>query len=391
MVEGMPVSSWSFSAATPEVRRRRRVRRPRGRRRRPRGWRSSCPRPRARRRRRRGRGCRRPRAASSPARATERPAALGGHPRRSRSGPWARRRPRALDERERAPLGARSARRSSSVRGRPGCAASPTCSTPSRSREAVGERADAVGRGALGVRLGPGHDQVGIGEGGRSSRSVRRGRASAPAMSSSSRDESSRRSRGGRGRELRPSESVLGGAGAPVLAQPRQVDVLLAVARLDRGDLGGVEARRCPARSRSLDAPAPAASRTRATTAAGTPAISAIPLLRRLPLDPERAGQLGAQVGLVEVAGGEPVGLQDRLAVERAPLAVARAAAPCWRRSRACAGADPAPARCGAGTRRRRSRGRARACDAVPCRGGRRTPRPRGRRAPPARRPRAPG
>ena len=82
-------------------------------------------------------------------------------------------------------------------------------------------------------------------------------------------------------------------------------------------------------------------------------------LARLLPLDAERAGELGAQMRLVEVAGGEPVALEDRLAVERAPLAVARGSAPCWRRSRACAGAGPGRGSCGAGRRRRRSR---RAC-----------------------------
>ncbi len=45
--------------------------------------------------------------------------------------------------------------------------------------------------------------------------------------------------------------------------------------------------------------------------------------LHRLgPLDPEPARQLVPQVRLVEVAGREPVGAQDRLAVERAPPAV---------------------------------------------------------------------
>ena len=77
------------------------------------------------------------------------------------------------------------------------------------------------------------------------------------------------------------------------------------------------------------------------------------------PFDPERAGELVAEVRLVEVAGGEPVGLEDRLAVERSPLAVARRG-PCWRRSHACAGAGPARGWCGAGKRRRRSRPRAR-------------------------------
>ena len=95
-------------------------------------------------------------------------------------------------------------------------------------------------------------------------------------------------------------------------------------------------------------------------TLRGTPFEVGEAFVRRLPLDAERAGELGAQVGLVEVAGGEPVGLEDRLAVERAPLAVAGAAGHVARRSRACAGAGPARARCGAGRRRRRTPPRAR-------------------------------
>ena len=43
-----------------------------------------------------------------------------------------------------------------------------------------------------------------------------------------------------------------------------------------------------------------------------------------VPFDAERTGELGAELSLVEVAGGEPVALEDRLAVERTPRAVAR-------------------------------------------------------------------
>ena len=46
------------------------------------------------------------------------------------------------------------------------------------------------------------------------------------------------------------------------------------------------------------------------------------PLDRLRPLEPEPPRELVAELRLVEVAGGEPVGLQDRLAVERPPLAV---------------------------------------------------------------------
>ncbi len=40
------------------------------------------------------------------------------------------------------------------------------------------------------------------------------------------------------------------------------------------------------------------------------------------PLDAEPAGELVAEVGFVQVPGGEPVGLQDRFPVERPPLAL---------------------------------------------------------------------
>ena len=61
-------------------------------------------------------------------------------------------------------------------------------------------------------------------------------------------------------------------------------------------------------------------------TSRGTPLRSASPLYGVSHSTPRRLGELAAQVGLVEVAGGEPVGLEDRLAVEGPPLAVARAA-----------------------------------------------------------------
>ena len=47
-----------------------------------------------------------------------------------------------------------------------------------------------------------------------------------------------------------------------------------------------------------------------------------MPLTGSVQLDAEPARELVPKVGLVEVAGGEPVGAQDRLAVERPPLPV---------------------------------------------------------------------
>ncbi len=123
------------------------------------------------------------------------------------------------------------------------------------------------------------------------------------------------------GGELRPSEPVLGGAGTPVLAQPCQVDVLLPLARLDRRPLGRVEPGRRPL-PQMLDDLRPA-RRELGDDCAGNAPQFGHPLARSLPLDAQRPGQFRAQVRLVEVAGSEPVGLQDRLAVQGAPLAVA--------------------------------------------------------------------
>ena len=121
----------------------------------------------------------------------------------------------------------------------------------------------------------------------------------------------------------RPS-AVFGGAGAPVLAQPDQVDVLLAVAGVERGDLASPEAARA-ALVHVLDH-LRSPGRELVDHLAGDALQVGEPFVRRFPLDPESARELAAEVGLVEVAGGEPVGLEDRLAVERPPLAVAGAA-----------------------------------------------------------------
>ena len=115
---------------------------------------------------------------------------------------------------------------------------------------------------------------------------------------------------------------MVGCARLPLQAQAGQVERLLAIAGLERGDLGGIEARAAaalevvehlrPSLRERLQRPVRDAGDLRH------------PILRLAPLDPERAGQLEPQLGLVEVAGREPVLLQDRLAVERAPLPVAR-------------------------------------------------------------------
>ena len=124
--------------------------------------------------------------------------------------------------------------------------------------------------------------------------------------------------------EFAGAESVLGGPRAPILAQSGQVDVLFSFAGLERSDLGGVEA--APVRrARAPRRPALRRVENSRITARGTCLISAMPLRGSSHSTPRAAGQLGAKLGLVEVAGGEPVALEDRLAVEGAPLAVAGA------------------------------------------------------------------
>ena len=130
---------------------------------------------------------------------------------------------------------------------------------------------------------------------------------------------------------------MFGGPCAPVLAQGGQVEVLLSFAGFERRDLGCVVTV-LTAAGEFLD-DLPAAGRELADDRARDVSQLRHALAWLLPFDAERTGQLGAELSLVEVAGGEPVALEDRLAVERAPVAVARASSPCWRRSRECEGA----------------------------------------------------
>ncbi len=124
--------------------------------------------------------------------------------------------------------------------------------------------------------------------------------------------------------QLAPAEAVLGRAGAPVLAEACKIDVLLALAGVDGGDLGGVEADGA-ALAETLDDLKPAPGELVDHRPRHGPKLGPA-LRRRLPAEAERAGKLVAQVRLIQVAGGKPVGLEDRLAVEPPPLAVARAA-----------------------------------------------------------------
>ena len=122
--------------------------------------------------------------------------------------------------------------------------------------------------------------------------------------------------------QLAPAEAVLGRARLPLLAQPRQVDLFLRLAGGERGDAGGDEAFRA-VRLHVLDERLPPRrERPHCFLRYG---LEVGHSLHRLgPAEAEPPGDLVAQLRLVEVAGGEPVGLQDRLAVERPPLPVRR-------------------------------------------------------------------
>ena len=122
--------------------------------------------------------------------------------------------------------------------------------------------------------------------------------------------------------QLARPEAVFGCPRSPVLTQPHEVDLLLALSCLDRRELGRVEAALAAAGELLLDLDPP--RRELADHAARHVPKIRQALLRRLPLDPQRARELVSQMGLVEVAGGEPVGAQDRLPVERSPLLVGR-------------------------------------------------------------------
>ena len=113
---------------------------------------------------------------------------------------------------------------------------------------------------------------------------------------------------------------MLGRARSPLLPQSRQVDRLFPVACLDRGHLRGVEPRAAVPFEVVDDRRAPLRERPQRLLRHAVDVGH--PLLRLAPLDSERPCQLEAQLRLVEVAGREPVGLQQRLAVECAPLTV---------------------------------------------------------------------
>src|SRR5262249_34874282 len=106
--------------------------------------------------------------------------------------------------------------------------------------------------------------------------------------------------------ELALAEAVLSGAGAPVLPQLGHVDVLLALARHVRRELRGV----VTTVARALDHLSAAAGKLPDRSRRDVPDLGhALPGL--LPLDTERPGQLGAELGLVEVPGGKAVALEN--------------------------------------------------------------------------------
>ncbi len=189
--------------------------------------------------------------------------------------------------------------------------------------------------------------------------------------------------------QLARAEAVLGGAGAPVLSQPGEVDVLLALARLDGRDLRRVEAAAAAARSSCSTTCARrvenSRSRSRGTPPQlGQPLVRLSPTRRRACVRARRAAEPGRgsrrragsvfRIGSPSSARHSPslgrlrhVG-DDHVRVQVRILRPARAVL--------VGGRDEA---------RARARGRRRSC-----RAGSRTPRPRGRRAPPATRPGGP-
>src|SRR5919109_2875384 len=107
------------------------------------------------------------------------------------------------------------------------------------------------------------------------------------------------------GAQLAAAEPVLCGAGAPVLAQPNEVALLLAFARLNRRELSRVEAAATLARELFDHLRPPGRELTDHLTRDILQFGHS--LARLFPFDTERARQFGAQMRLVEVPGGEPV------------------------------------------------------------------------------------
>ena len=123
--------------------------------------------------------------------------------------------------------------------------------------------------------------------------------------------------------KLAPAEAVLGRPHKPLLAQRRQVDLLLGLPGRERRNPGGSETLR-PERLHVLEQ-RPPPGRERPDRALRDLRQLAHPFHRLRPLEPEPPGKLVPQLRLVQVAGREPVGAQDRLTVERAPPAISGA------------------------------------------------------------------
>src|SRR6266540_4078623 len=176
-----------------------------------------------------------------------------------------------------------------------------------REREEAGaDPAQALGRDALLVHLRPGHEELGLGEGA-SLLGQPLGAEQPPGEREQFRPcELAARVAVEERRELGAAEPVLRRSRPPILAQVDEVDVLLAVARLQGGHAAGVEAGRS-ALGEVLEHLAASAGEgaKRPLWDAGDLGHA---LQRCLPLDAEGTGELEAEVGLVEVAGGEAVG-----------------------------------------------------------------------------------
>ena len=123
--------------------------------------------------------------------------------------------------------------------------------------------------------------------------------------------------------EFAAPKTVLRCPRLPLLAQPRQVDLLLRLARRERSNSGSDKALR-PQCLHVLHEQA-SASGERADDFLRHADELAHAFDRLGPLKPEPAGELVTEMSLVQIAGCEPVCLEDHLAVERPQLAVARA------------------------------------------------------------------
>src|SRR5262249_32256062 len=108
-----------------------------------------------------------------------------------------------------------------------------------------------------------------------------------------------------------------------VAAKLVEIDVLLAVSRLERRHLARMKAVTAGLVEVRLDLAPPLGELAEDVT--GDAGDLRHALDRLVPRDAGRPGQLGSKLGLVKVASRHPVAAQPRLAVEGAPLPVARA------------------------------------------------------------------